>query len=280
MIRTLFYLILAVGCATVGLKGFVVPNQLIDGGITGISLLISQLTNLPIGLLVFTLNLPFIYLGLRQINQQFAFKTAAGIALLTLSLLFIPIPPLIDDVLLAAVFGGFFLGAGIGFAIRGGGVIDGTEVLAIGLSKKISLSVGDWILVINVLIYIAAAFILGIKTALYSMITYFAAARTVNLISVGLDEYVGLHVISTKCETIRTMITEQLGRGATIFQAKRGYRLNESEQPDISVVFCIVTRLEIMKTKEIIHEIDPSAFIYTVPVSDAYGGVVKQRGIH
>jgi uncharacterized membrane-anchored protein YitT (DUF2179 family) len=280
MIRTIFYLIIAVGCATVGLKGFVIPNQLIDGGITGISLLVSQLTNWPIGLLVFTLNLPFIYLGLRQINQVFAFKTVVGISLLAISLLFVPVPALIDDVLLAAVFGGFFLGAGIGFAIRGGGVIDGTEVLAIGLSKKISLSVGDWILILNVLIYIAAAFILGIKTALYSMITYFAAARTVNIISVGLDEYVGLHVVSTQCETIRTLLTEQLGRGATIFQAKRGYRLNELEQPDISVVFCIVTRLEIMKTKEIIHAIDPSAFIYTVPVSDAFGGMVKQRAFH
>ncbi len=190
-LKNMFLIALGIAFATIGLKGFLLPNDFLDGGVTGISLLINQLTNINISILIVAINIPFIFIGYKQISLEFAIKTFISIVVLAVCLSFVEIHIDIDkttDTLLISVFGGFFLGAGIGLCIRGGGVIDGTEILAIALSKKSSLSVGDVISVINIIIFASSAYLVGIKIALYSMLTYFVASKTVDFVTNGIDQ--------------------------------------------------------------------------------------------
>jgi uncharacterized membrane-anchored protein YitT (DUF2179 family) len=266
--------------AGLGLKSFLLPNGFIDGGVTGISLLISELSGISLPILIVVINLPFIILGYKQINRIFALKTLTAIGGLALALIFIPYPALTQDKLLVAVFGGFFLGAGIGLAVRGGSVIDGTEILALGISKRSSLSIGDVILIINLIIFTVAAFFLSFERALYSILTYFAAARTVDYIISGIEEYTGVTIISSHSEEIRKMITEKLGRGVTIYQGKRGYGSHGHQLNQIDILFSVVTRLEIAMLQGEIEKIDRDAFIVTNSIKDTKGGMIKKRPLH
>ena len=208
--------------ASFGFKGFLLTNHFIDGGSTGISLLISALTDIPLYLLIIGINIPFILLGYRVMGKAFAIKTALAIAGLALCLATVNFPDVTTDNLLVAVFGGFFLGAGIGLSVRGGAVIDGTEVLAIYLSRKLGTTIGDIIILINVFIFAAAAYFLGIEIALYSMITYLSASKTLDFIVEGIDEYIGVTIISMRSEEMRQMIINIMGRGVTVYSGKRG----------------------------------------------------------
>jgi uncharacterized membrane-anchored protein YitT (DUF2179 family) len=192
---------------------------------------------------------------------------------------FIPYPLITSDKLLIAVFGGFFLGAGIGMAIRGGAVIDGTEVLAIYLSKKTGLTIGDIILVFNVVIFLVGAYILSIEVALYAMLTYMAAAKTVDFVIEGVEEYTGITIISDESEKVRLMITEQLGRGVTIYSGKGGFGKKGERLKEIDIIFTVVTRLEIARLKTEIEKIDPNAFIIMNSVKDTKGGMIKKRSL-
>lgn len=271
---------LGVLCATLGLKGFLLPNELIDGGVMGISLLITQLTGWPLPWLVILINLPFIYLGYTQVSGVFALKTSLAIAGLALCLFLIEFPLITKDHLLIAVFGGFFLGGGIGLCIRGGGVIDGTEVLALYLSRKASLTIGDVILIINIIIFSFAAFLLNLEVALYSILTYLAASKTVDFIIHGIEEYTGVTIISEQSEAIRKAITEKLGRGVTIYRGKRGFGKRGDRDLDIDIVFTVVTRLELTKLKNEIEAIDPAAFLIQNSIDDTKGGMIKKRPLH
>ena len=219
-VKDTILIIIGIFSAAFGFKGFLLTNHFIDGGATGISLLISALTKIPLSYLIVGINLPFIVLGHRIVGRQFAIKTALAISGLALVLATVTFPNITNDNLLVAIFGGFFLGAGIGFAIRGGAVIDGTEVLAIYLSRKFGTTIGDVIIVINVMIFGAAAYFLGIEVALYSMITYLAASKTLDFIVEGLEEYIGVTVVSDKNEEIRQMIIDKMGRGVTVYSGK------------------------------------------------------------
>jgi uncharacterized membrane-anchored protein YitT (DUF2179 family) len=279
-LRDAALIILGMLSAGLGLKGFLLPNGFIDGGVTGISLLISELTNWSLPLLIIVINIPFVYLGYKNIEKIFALKTLTAIIGLALCLLFISYPVVTSDNLLVAVFGGFFLGAGIGLAMRGGGVLDGTEILAITLSKKISISIGDVILIINIIIFLVAAFILSFDRALYSILTYLAAARTIDFLISGIEEYTGVTIISSRSEQIRRMITEELGRGVTIYKGKRGYGMHGHQLDETDILFSVVTRLEVAKLKAEIEKIDLQAFVIMHGIKDTKGGMIKKRFLH
>lgn len=274
-----FLIFLGVISAGFGLKGFLLPNEFIDGGAMGIALLISETTLLPLSILIVAVNLPFIILGYSQIGKQFAVKSIVAIVILAIVVYIIPYPLITSDKLLIAVFGGFFLGAGIGLSIRGGAVIDGTEVLAIYLSKQTGLTIGDIILIFNIIIFSFGAYILSIEIALYAILTYLAASKTINFIVEGVEEYTGMTIISSKSELIRLMITEELGRGVTLYEGKGGFGKNRNELKQFDIIYTVITRLEIRRIKIEIEKIDPEAFIVMNSINDAKGGLIKKRSL-
>jgi len=222
------------------------------------------------------INLPFILLGWKQINPTFGLKSIIAISLLAFVVAVIPYPVVTNDKLLIAVFGGFFLGAGIGLTIRGGGVIDGTEILAIYFNRKSSLSVGDFILLFNIVIFSVAAYLLSIETALYSILIYLAASKTVDFILEGIEEFTGVTIISAHSKEIANMIRQKLGRGLTIYSGKRGYGKSGENYPT-EIIFTVITRLEISRLNSEIEKIDPNAFIVMQSIKDTRGGMVKKR---
>jgi len=262
--------------AAFGLKGFLLSSRFIDGGVTGVSMLLSDVLGVPLALLIPVINLPFIALGYRQVGTKFAVKSAAAIAGLALCLALVHFPDVTPDKLLTAVFGGFFIGAGIGLAIRGGAVLDGTEVAALLASKRSSLlRVGDVILILNIFIFSAAAFFLGVESALYSILTYFAASRTIDFLLHGIEEHMAVIVVSERSEEIRQAIIRDLGRGVTVYKGRRGW--TDAEQ---DILFCVVTRLEIGRVRGVVADQDPSAFVVIHPLSDVHGGVIKKAPLH
>lgn len=276
--QLLDFLLIGIGVflAAFGFKGFLLTNHFIDGGATGISLLISALTGIPLYVLIICVNFPFVILAYRIMGSQFALKTSLAIIALSVVLGTVTFPNVTNDNLLVAVFGGFFLGAGIGFAIRGSAVIDGTEVLAIFLSRKTGATIGDIIIVINVIIFSSAAYFLGIEIALYSMITYLAASKTLDFIVEGIEEYIGVTIVSSHSEEIRQMIIDEMGRGVTVYMGKRGYG-KRGETKETEVIYTVITRLELGKLTTEIEKIEPTAFVVMNSVKDTRGGMIKKR---
>ncbi|RYY91903.1 MAG: YitT family protein [Chitinophagaceae bacterium] len=268
---------LGVLSAGFGLKGFLLHNGFIDGGVTGMSLLTQHVTGWPLPALLIVLNIPFIVLGWRQIGRGFSARSIGAISLLALALLFIPYPAVTNDKILVGVFGGFFLGAGIGLSIRGGAVLDGTEVLAIYLNRRSNLSVGDFILVFNICIFGVAAWLLSVETALYSILTYLAASKTIDFILEGIDEFTGVTIISVRSRQISDMITEKLGRGLTIYQGKRGVGKSGEKTNTTDIIFTVVSRLELHRLKTEVAAIDRNAFLVMHPVKETHGGMVKRK---
>jgi len=273
------YVLLCLGVlsAGLGLEGFVIPNSFVDGGITGISLTVSYVSGVPIAVFLVLFNIPFIILAFRQISKAFALKALLGIILLALCLLFIRYPVVTSDKLLVAVFGGFFLGAGVGLSIRGGGVIDGTEILALHVSRLTSLTIGDIIFIINIVIFSVAALIFGLNNALYSILTYLAASKTIDFLVQGIEEYVGVTVISGSSNEIRHAIINEMGRGVTIYLGRGGFEENSTPR---DILYSIVTRLELSRLKSIVEQYDPAAFIAIQKIYDAKGGIIKKRAYH
>jgi uncharacterized membrane-anchored protein YitT (DUF2179 family) len=270
------FIVTGILSAAMGLKGFLLSSNFIDGGVTGVSMLLSKATEVPLAVLLPAINLPFVALGLHQMGVAFAVRSALGIAGLAGALAFIPFPDVTPDLVLTAVFGGFFIGAGIGLAIRGGAVLDGTEIAALLISKRADLlRVGDVILGFNVVLLLAAIALLGVDAALYSILTYLAAAKTLDFVLHGIDEYTAITVMSEMNARIRDRLTRDLGRGVTVFKGYGG--MSGAEQ---DILYCVVTRLEISKVKSIVREIDEGAFVVYHALAGAEGGVVKTRGCH
>ncbi|HEV2828415.1 MAG TPA: YitT family protein [Pyrinomonadaceae bacterium] len=269
-------IIVGIFSAGLGLKGFLLSSHFIDGGVTGISMLLANVLGWPLSILILVINLPFIALGYRQIGRAFAIKSILAIGGLALVLAFVKYPDVTPDKLLTAVFGGFFIGAGIGLAIRGGAVLDGTEIAALLISKSTHiLKVGDVILLLNIFIFSAAAFFLGIESALYSMLTYFAASKTVDFLIHGVEEYTAVIIMSEHSEEIRQLIVRELQRGVTVYKGRGG--MSDDEQ---DILFCVVTRLEIGRIRTAAHGVDPGAFIVVHPLADAEGGVIRKLSPH
>ncbi|MEO7212328.1 YitT family protein [Mucilaginibacter sp.] len=263
------------------LKSFLIPNQFFDGGVTGISLLVHELNHFNIAWVIVVANIPFIIMGAYQVNKTFAAKTLAAIILLGLCLQFMPYPQITSDKLLVSIFGGVFMGIGVGLAIRGGCALDGIEVLALYTGKRISFTISEIILGINIVIFLIAAFELGLPTALYSIMTYYTASKTISFVIEGLEEYTGVTIISAQSEFVKERLVMELGRGITVYKGERGFLKDSFDisQP-VDIVFTVITRLEVRRLRNLVHEIDPKAFIFTSTIKEAAGGVLKKRARH
>lgn len=260
----------------IALELFLVPNKLLDGGIVGISIMMSHFLKLPIGLFIFILNIPFFYLGYKQIGKTFALSTLYGIGVLSIgTALLHPVPAFADEKFLVTIFGGVILGLGVGFVIRYGGSLDGTEILAILINNKTPFSVGEIVMVINFFIYTVAGFVFTWESAMYSVIAYFIAFKTIDIVQQGLDESKSVWIISEQYEEIGDAINDRLGRGVTYLKGEGAYTGDNKK-----VIFCVITRLEEFKLKDIVNHYDESAFVAIGNVSEVKGGRFKKRDIH
>jgi uncharacterized membrane-anchored protein YitT (DUF2179 family) len=279
--RSAILIILGIFSAAFGLKGFLLSSRFIDGGVTGVSMLVSDISGWPLSILLLVINLPFIAIGYRQIGRKFAIKSTLGIVGLSVCLFLVKFPDMTPDKLLTAVFGGLFIGAGIGLAMRGGSVLDGTEIAALLVSRKSHLlRVGDVILLLNIAIFMTAAFFLGVESAMYSILTYFAATKAIDFLLHGFEQYTAINIISEKGEEIREAIVDKLNRGVTVFKGSGGKGSHGETTDDRSILYCVVTRLEIGLIKSAVADIDPQAFVTTHTLTDVEGGLIKRPLLH
>lgn len=277
-IKNLLHIIAGVSLAVLAMKGFMIPNRFLDGGVTGISILLHEMFHINISILVIVLNLVFIYLGYRKIGKTFAVQTTVAVILLSLGLIFIDIPAITNEKLLIAIFGGIFMGAGIGLVIRGGGVIDGAEVIAVFTRRKVGFSNSEIIMLINSIIFAVAAIEFGIETAMYSVITFFTATRATNYVVDGIEEFTAMNIISSREEEIKNFLVNELGKGITVYKGERGYLPGSFDiKTDCQIIVTIVTRLEIKQIQDNLVKIDPKAFVYVQSIREASGGILKAK---
>jgi len=279
--RNLMYNIIGVLLITLALKGFMIPNKFLDGGVIGISILIHEVKHWPFGWLVLLLNIPFLYIGDRVLGRTFAVQSMLTFILIALSFTFIHIEPVTSDKLLIALFGGCLIGMGMGFCIRSGSAADGFEILALLTTRKIGLNVSEVIFAMNTLLFLAAAWFLGISVALYSIVTYFSAIKCLDYVADGLEQYTSLHVISSQSEAIKELIVKRFGKGITVIKGERGYLPQSFEvKTDCDIIVTIVTRLELLRIKDEVRKLDPHAFIYIQYIKEANGGILRHRKNH
>lgn len=273
----IIYLVLGVIFASFALKSFLVPNHFLDGGVTGVSLLLHEVYHWNLGVILLVLNLPFIILAYFQIGKHFAIRSFLTILLIIITIFFVPFPEVTHDKLLVAVFGGFFMGIGIGLSMRGGGTFDGMEVLALLTFKKSSFSITEIILGMNVIIFIIATVFLKFETALYAIMTYLVASQITKYVIEGIEAYTGVTIVSANSEEIKKALVLTMNRGITVYKGERGFMKESFEQSvDADIIFTIVTRLEVRKLQNIVRSIDPKAFIFTQTVREPQGGIVKE----
>jgi uncharacterized membrane-anchored protein YitT (DUF2179 family) len=274
--QRIFFIILGAALTGVGIEEFLVQNKILDGGIVGISMILSHLTGVKLGIFIFVLNIPFLYIGYKQIGKTFALSTLLGIVVLSITTILLhDVPVFTEDLLLATVFGGIVLGAGVGIVIRYGGSLDGTEIMAILFDKKIPFSVGEIIMFFNIFIFCIAGFIFGWDRAMYSLLTYFIAFKTIDIVIAGLDESKSAWIISEHHKELGDAILARLGRGVTYLKGEGAYTGDDKK-----VIFCVITRLEEAKLKEIVEELDPAAFLAVANISEVRGGRFKKKAIH
>lgn len=274
--QRIFFIILGAALMGVGIEEFLVQNKILDGGIVGISIILSHLTGIKLGIFIFVLNIPFLFIGYKQIGKTFAFSTLLGIAILSITTILLhDVPVFTEDLLLATVFGGIVLGAGVGIVIRYGGSLDGTEIMAILLDKKLPFSVGEIIMFFNIFIFTIAGFVFGWDRAMYSLLTYYIAFKTIDIVIAGLDESKSAWIISEHHKEIGDAILARLGRGVTYLNGEGAYTGDDKK-----VIFCVITRLEEAKLKLLVEDIDPSAFLAVAAISEVRGGRFKKRAIH
>ena len=275
-IKSILYIILGTGLAVLAMKGFMIPNRFLDGGVTGISILLHEIFHINISILVIALNLVFVYLGYRNIGKTFAVQTCIAVFMLAAGLLLIDFNPITTDKLLIAIFGGILMGSGVGLVIRGGGVIDGAEVIAVFTRRKTGFSNSEIIMLINCIIFAVAAFQFGIETAMYSIITYFTATRATNYVVDGIEEYTAMNIVSAQQEEIKSFLVNELGKGITVYKGERGYLPDSFDiKTDCEIIVTIVTRLEIKQIQDAVMKIDPKAFVYVQSIKEASGGILK-----
>ncbi|MCL7986875.1 YitT family protein [Sphingobacterium sp. lm-10] len=276
-IYDVIFLILGVLFASFALKSFLVPNHFLDGGVTGISLLLHEVYGWNLGILLVLLNVPFIALSFAKVGRNFAIRSSLTIVLIALTMHFVSFPELTHDRLLVAMFGGFFMGIGIGLSMRGGGTFDGMEVLALLTFKRSSFTITEIILGMNMIIFIVAAAFIGVETALYAILTYLIASQTTKYVIEGIEAYTGVTIVSSDSEAVKRALVLSLNRGITVYKGERGFMKESFEQStEVDIIFTIVTRLEVRKLRNIVHAIDPKAFIFTQTVREPQGGIVKE----
>ncbi len=278
-LKNMFQIIIGVGMAVFAMKGFMIPNQFMDGGVTGISILLHEISHFNISIFILVFNFGFIYMGYKRIGKTFAVQTSMAVILLAIGLLFSDIPPITTDRLLIAIFGGILMGTGVGLVIRSGGVIDGAEVIAVFTKRRTGFSNSEIVMLFNTFIFAGAAFHFGLETAMYSLITYFAATRATDYVVDGIEQYTSIHIISAQHDLVKNFIVNELGKGITVYKGERGYLPGSFDvKQDCEIIVTIVTRLEINQIQESISEIDPKAFMYIQNVKEAAGGILKGKG--
>ncbi|WP_106765840.1 YitT family protein [Paenibacillus faecalis] len=276
IIKRFIFITIGAVLMAVALEIFLVPNSIIDGGITGISIVLSKVTPVALGLFLFLLNLPFLFIGYKQIGKTFALSTLYGIIVLSVTTALLHhVEPFTNEKILAVLFGGLILGFGVGLVIRYGGALDGTEIVAILLSKKLRIPVGQIVMIINVFIFIVAGFVFGADSAMFSIFTYYIAAKVMDIVVEGLEESKSVTIISNLSEDISDAINDRLGRSTTLLYGKGGF-----SKEDTQIIYCVVNRLEVSKLKTVVQEIDNNAFISIQNVADVFGGSIVKRDIH
>lgn len=271
------YLILGVFSASFALKSFLVPNHFLDGGVTGISILLYEIYGWDLGLLLILLNIPFILLSLYKVGRNFAIRSTLTVVLIALTMQFVEFPELTHDKLLVAMFGGFFMGIAVGLSMRGGGTFDGMEVLVLMTTKKSSFSITEVILGMNIIIFIIAAIFMKVETALYATLTYIIAGQTTKYVIEGIEAYTGVTIVSGKSEEIKKALVMELDRGITVYKGERGFMKESFEKStEADIIFTVITRLEVRRLQNTVYEIDPKAFIFTQTVREPRGGIVKE----
>jgi uncharacterized membrane-anchored protein YitT (DUF2179 family) len=277
-IKHLLFILSGCSLAVLAMKGFMIPNRFLDGGVTGIAILLHEIFHFNISILVIALNLVFVYLGYRNIGKTFAVQTIIAVIFLALGLFFIEIESITKEKLLIAIFGGILIGSGVGLVIRGGGVIDGAEVIAVFTRRKVGFSNSEIIMLINCIIFAVAALQFGIETAMYSIITYFTATRATNYVVDGIEEYTAMNIVSAQQEEIKSFLVNELGKGITVYKGERGYLPDSFDiKTDCEIIVTIVTRLEIKQIQDAIMMIDPKAFVYVQTIKEASGGILKAK---
>jgi len=277
-IKNLLQILVGSGMAVFAMKGFMIPNQFMDGGVTGISILLHEISHINISIFILVFNLPFIYLGYKNIGKTFAVQTSLAVILLTLGLLFVNIQPVTTDKLLIAIFGGILIGTGVGLVIRSGGVLDGAEVIAVFTRRRIGFSNSEIIMLFNTFIFAGAAFHFGLETAMYSLITYYGATRATDYVVDGIEQYTAINIISAHHDRVKDLIVNELGKGITVYKGERGYLPGSFHiKTDCEIIVAIVTRLEINQIQEAVITIDPKAFIYIQSINEATGGILKAK---
>ncbi len=280
-ISDIILIVFGVLVAAFALKSFLVPNNFFDGGITGISLLISEIYKFNLGVVILLTNLPLIILSIYAISLRFAIKTLFCIIMLGICFHYLPQFYITKDTLLVSIFGGFFLGLGIGATMRAGCAVDGIEVLALYTWRKTSFTISEIILGLNIIIFSIAATQFGMEKALYSMFTYFTASKTVDYVVEGLEAYTGVTIISGKSEIVKDRLVNELGRGITVYKGERGYLPGNFEvHTDCDIIFTIITRLELRKLKNVVEDVDPKAFVFASTIKETSGGIMKRRHVH
>ena len=276
--RSILFTMIGIFFAVLGLQGFLVPNNFLDGGVTGISILLMGIGNLHISVLLLICNLPFVILGFKKLGHTFGIHAIIAILMLSAGMYFIEINVFTEDKVLIALFGGFFIGLGIGFVIKGGGVIDGLEVIAQYTEKKSAFTSAEIILVLNILIILGAAYRFGIEAGMYSILVYYTAMKTTNYVVDGFEEYTSLNIISKDAPELQNLIVKEFGKGITIFKGERGYIPDLFDiKADCQIIMTVVTRLEIHRIKKAVFKIDPNAFLYVKSVKEVNGGIFKSH---
>lgn len=279
-LKSVIYTVSGLFIAVVALKGFMIPNSFLDGGVTAISILINKVFKIHISILLIVFNLPFLFIGYRKMGKTFIIQSLIAILIMAVLMYFVNIPTVTEDKLLIAVFGGFLMGLGIGLVIRGGAVIDGLEIIAHYTTKKVAFTTSEIIMLFNSLVILSAALQFGLETGMYSILVYFTAMKTSDYVVDGFEEFTALTIISGEYNSVKSIIVNDFGKAISVFKGERGYLPGTfTIKHDCDIIMTIVTRLEIHRIKQEVLKIDPNAFFYVQSIKEVKGGIIKQTGI-
>lgn len=279
-LESIVYTVSGLFIAVVALKGFMIPNSFLDGGVTAISILINKVFKIHISILLIVFNLPFLIIGYRKMGKTFIIQSLIAILIMAALMYFVNIPTVTEDKVLIAVFGGFLMGLGIGLVIRGGAVIDGLEIIAHYTTKKVAFTTSEIIMLFNSLMILGAALEFGLETGMYSILVYYTAMKTSDYVVDGFEEFTALTIISREFDSVKSLIVNDFGKAISVFKGERGYLPGMFNiKHDCDIVMTVVTRLEIHRIKQEVFKIDPNAFFYVQSIKEVKGGTVKQSGI-
>lgn len=279
-LQSIIYTVLGLFIAVVALKGFMLPNNFLDGGVTAISILVNKVFKIHMSVLLIVFNLPFLIIGYQKLGKTFSIQSLLAVLIMAALMYFVEVPTVTEDKVLIAVFGGFLMGLGIGLVIRGGAVIDGLEIIAHYTTKKVAFTTSEIIMLFNSLVILIAAVNFGLETGMYSILVYYTAMKTSDYVVDGFEEFTALSIISGKFDLVKSMIVNDFGKAITVYKGERGYLPGSFEiKHDCDIIMTVVTRLEIHRIKQKVSKLDPNAFFYVQSIKEVKGGIIKQSGI-